>query len=69
MQHQGRNYLVTLDEAWLYFSNQHEQIWISAHDDTPTIERQTISGPKNNADRGMEPHGFHLVNVLSKGQK
>jgi hypothetical protein len=45
-QHQGGKYFVTLDEAWFYFSNQHEQIWLPDQEDPPTIQRQMISSPK-----------------------
>jgi hypothetical protein len=46
VQHQGWKYLVTLDEAWFYFSNQHEQIEFPDQENPPTIQRQTISSPK-----------------------
>jgi hypothetical protein len=46
VQHHGWKYLVTLDDAWFYFSNQHEQIWFPDQEDPPTIQRQTISSPK-----------------------
>jgi hypothetical protein len=46
VQHQGWKYLVTLDEAWFYFSNQHEQIWLPDQEHPPTIQQQTISSPK-----------------------
>jgi hypothetical protein len=39
VQHQGCKYHVTLDEAWFYFSNQHEQIWLPDQEDPPTIQR------------------------------
>jgi hypothetical protein len=33
IQHQGWKYLITLDKARFYFSNQHEQIWLPEHED------------------------------------
>jgi histone-lysine N-methyltransferase SETMAR len=69
IQHRGPKYLVALDKAWFYFSNQHEQIWLPDHEDPPTIERQTISSPKTMLTVVWNPHGFHLVNGLPKGQK
>jgi hypothetical protein len=33
VQRQGWKYLVILDEAWFYFSNQHEQIWLPDQED------------------------------------
>jgi hypothetical protein len=35
----------------------------------PTIKRQTISTPKTMLIVVWNPHGFHMVNVLPKGQK
>jgi hypothetical protein len=69
VQHQGWKYLVTLDEAWFYFSNQHEQIWLPDQEDSPTIQRQTISSPKTMLTLVWNPHGFHLVSLLPREQK
>jgi hypothetical protein len=68
-QHQGWKYLVTLDEPWFYFSNQHEQIWLPDQKDLLTIQRQTLSSPKTMLKVVWNPHGFHLVSLLLKGQK
>jgi hypothetical protein len=68
-QHQGWKYLVTLDEAWFYLSNQHEQIWPPDQEDPPTIQRQTISSPKTMLTVVWNQHGFHLVSLLPKRQK
>jgi hypothetical protein len=69
VQHQGWKYLVTLDEAWFYFLNQHEQIWLPDQEDPPTTQRQTINSRKAMLTVVWNPHGFHLVSLLSKGQK
>jgi hypothetical protein len=66
---QGWKYLVTLDEAWFYFSNQHEQIWLPDQEDPPTIQRQTISSPKTILTVVWNPHEFNVVSLLPKGQK
>jgi hypothetical protein len=68
-QHQAWKYLVTLDEAWFYFPNQHEQIWLSDQENPPTIQRQTTSSPKTMLTVIWNPHGFHLISLLLKGQK
>jgi hypothetical protein len=39
IQHQGCKYFVALDEAWFYFSNQQEQIWLPDQEDSPAVER------------------------------
>jgi hypothetical protein len=62
------NIFVTLDEIWFCFSNHHEQSWLPDYEDSPTIERQTISSPKTVLTVVRNPHGFHLVNVLPNGQ-
>jgi hypothetical protein len=69
VQHQGWKYLVTLDKAWFYFSNQPEQIWLPDQEDPPTIQRQTISSPKTMLTVVWNLHGFHLVPLLPVGQK
>jgi hypothetical protein len=69
VQHQGWKYLGALDEAWVYFSNQDEQIWLPDQEDPPTIQRQTISSPKTMLTLVWNPHGFHFVSLLPKGQK
>jgi hypothetical protein len=69
VQQQGWEYLVTLDGAWFYFSNRHEQIWLPDQEDPPTIQRETISSPKTMLAVVWNPYGFHLVSLLPKGQK
>jgi hypothetical protein len=69
VQHQGWKYLVTLDEAWFYFSRQREQIWLLDREDPPTIQRQTIRSPKTMLTVVWNPRGFHLISLLPKGQK
>jgi transposase len=69
VQHQGWKSLVTLDEAWFYFSNQHKQIWLPDQEDPPTIQQQTITSLKTMLAVVWTPHGFHLVSLLPKGQK
>jgi hypothetical protein len=51
------------------FSNQHEQIWLPDQEDPPTIQRQTISSPTTMLTVVWNPHGFHLLSFLPKGQK
>jgi hypothetical protein len=38
-------------------------------EDPPTVQRQTISSPKTMLTVAWNPHGFHLVSLLSKRQK
>jgi hypothetical protein len=59
---------VTLDEAWFYFANQYEQIWLPDSEDRPEIPRHMISSTKSIPTVVWNPRGFHLVNGLPKGQ-
>jgi histone-lysine N-methyltransferase SETMAR len=60
---------VTLDEAWLYFSNQHEQLWLPEDEDPPINARPTIESPKTMLTVVWNPHGFHVIKVLPRGCK
>jgi deoxycytidine triphosphate deaminase len=66
VQHQGWKYLVTLDEAWFYFSNQHQQIWLPYQEDPQRIQRQMINSPKTMLTVVWNPHGFHLVSSAER---
>jgi hypothetical protein len=69
LQHQSWKYVVTFDEAWVYFSNQHEQIWLPEDEDPPTNARPTIDSPKTMLTVLWNPHGFHVIKVLPRGCK
>jgi hypothetical protein len=69
LQHQHWKYPVTLDEAWFYFANQYEQIWLSEDDDPPTNARPMIRSPKTMLTVVCNPHGFHVVKVRPRGCK
>jgi hypothetical protein len=54
VQHQGWKYLVTLYEAWFYFSNQYEQIWLPDQEDPLNNSTANDQQSENNADSGVE---------------
>jgi hypothetical protein len=57
---------MTLDEAWFYFSNQHEQIWLPEDEDPPTNGRPTIDSSKTMLTVLWNPHGFRVIKVLPR---
>jgi hypothetical protein len=61
--------MVASVEAWFYFSNQHEQLWLPEHEDFPTNARQLISSPKTMPTVVWNLHGFHMVKVLPRACK
>jgi hypothetical protein len=69
IRHNGCQHLVTLDEAWFYFANQDEQIWLPDFEDHREIPGYMISSPKSMLTVVWNPHGFYMVNVLPKGQR
>jgi hypothetical protein len=46
-----------LDEAWLYFSTQHDQIWLPEDENTATNARPMISSPRTILPVVWNPHG------------
>jgi hypothetical protein len=66
LQHQSWKYLVTLDEAWFYFSNAHEQIWLPEDEDPPTNARPMIGSLKHNASRCVESAWIHVIKVSAE---
>jgi hypothetical protein len=67
-QYQRWKSIATVDEAWFYFSNQHEQIWLRDHKHPATIEHHAIGSPKTIQTLVWNPHELHLACVLSKKQ-
>jgi hypothetical protein len=59
---------MTLDEIRFYFSNQHEQIWLSEEENPQTIAPHMIRSPKTMLTVVCDPSEFHLVNALFRGE-
>jgi hypothetical protein len=61
--------IVTPEEAWFYFSNHFDRIWLP-HDGLPlSFLKQTIANQKLMITVVWNPHGFHMIQSLSKGIK
>jgi hypothetical protein len=61
--------VVTLDESWFYLSTDHELIWLPAGASILDRERYMIRFLKLIPTAVWNPHGFHLVDSLSKEMK
>jgi hypothetical protein len=58
-------YIVTLDEAWFYFSNHFDWIWLP-HDELPQFFRkQTIASQKLMITIVWNPHRFHVTSACT----
>jgi hypothetical protein len=61
--------IVILDESWFYLSIDHEFIWFPTGAPVFDRERHMIQFLKLMLIIVWNPHGFHLVDVLSKEMK
>jgi hypothetical protein len=61
--------LMTLDESWFYLSTSHEKVSIQAGQQPPETVKHMIGDRKMIVAIVWNPQGFHLVDVLPKGQK
>jgi hypothetical protein len=69
LQQQDWKYIVTFDEAWFYFSNQHEQIWLAEDEYPPRNARPMISSPKHNTDCVVEATWIPCGQASTQGCK
>jgi hypothetical protein len=46
-KHHAWKYIVTLSEAWFYFSNHFDQIWLPHDELPPSFPKQTIANQKS----------------------
>jgi hypothetical protein len=67
IENDGRQFIITLDESWFYLSIDHEQIWLRAEEQPPARPRHTIQDPKKMVTIAWNPLGFHLFDMLPKG--
>jgi hypothetical protein len=68
-KHHAWKRIVTLDEAWFYFENHFDRIWLP-HDELPSFfPKQMITNQKLMNAVVWNAHGFHVIQTLSKGIK
>jgi hypothetical protein len=65
-KHYAWKYIVTLDEAWFYFSNHFDPIWLPQDGLPPSFPKQTIESQKRMITVIWNSHGFHLINPSPK---
>jgi hypothetical protein len=68
-KHHAWKHIVTLDEAWFYFSNHFDRIWLPHDELPPSFPKQTIAGQKFMITIVWNPHGFQVIQSLPKGIK
>jgi hypothetical protein len=65
-KHHAWKYIVTLDEAWSYFSNRFDRIWLLHDELPPSFPNQTIASQKLMIPVVWNPEGFHAMQSLPK---
>jgi hypothetical protein len=60
---------MTLDESWFYLWTKHEIVWLQAGQQPPDRVKHMIGDRKMMVTIVWNPHGFHFVDGLPKGQK
>jgi hypothetical protein len=68
-KHHAWQYIVTLDEAWFYFSNRFDWIWLPHDELPPSFPKQTIASQQLMITIVWNPRGFHVIQFLQKGIK
>jgi hypothetical protein len=68
-KHHVWKYIVTLDKAWFYFSDQFTRIWLSHDELQPSFPKQTIASQNLITAVVWNPHGFQVIQFLPKGIK
>jgi hypothetical protein len=61
--------IVTLDESWIYLSNEHDLMWNAPGEIVVDRERHTVYSPKFMRTIVWNPIGFHVLKALPKGRK
>jgi hypothetical protein len=67
-QHQSWEFLLTLDESWFYLSRDHEIIWLRESESPIEKEKHMIQVKRKMITMIWNPHGFHIVHALPKGE-
>jgi hypothetical protein len=58
---------LTRDESWLYYTINHDHMWIPDGEELPTRRKRTVPSPKRMLTIFWSPLGFSLVEILPKG--
>jgi hypothetical protein len=69
MKHHSRRYLVALHESWFDLSTDDESICVPSEDTASERERKMVNSPMMMLNIVWNTHGFHVIEVCSKGYK
>jgi histone-lysine N-methyltransferase SETMAR len=69
LSHRSWSNTITLDESWLYYENDEEQMWLLPHEKVPERSKHMIQSRKSLVTIAWNLHGFHLIKALPKGMK
>jgi histone-lysine N-methyltransferase SETMAR len=64
-----QKYLITGDESWIYWDNQHRGMWARDRDELPPKMKRTISSKTTMVSAYFSPCGFVSVEFLPMRQK
>jgi hypothetical protein len=64
--HHAWKNIVTLGEAWFYFLNHFDRIWLPYDELPPSFPKQMIASQKLMITVIWKPHGFHVIQSLPK---
>jgi hypothetical protein len=64
-----QKYLMTGDESWMYWDNQHRGMWAQDRDELLPNVKRTISSEKTMVSAYFSRRGFVSVEFLPMGQK
>jgi hypothetical protein len=59
---------MTLDESWFYLWTSQEIVWVQAGQQPLEMVRHMIEDRKMMITIIWNPHGFHIIDTLPKGQ-
>jgi hypothetical protein len=53
--------LITQAKSWFYYEYLRDRIWTARDDNTPEVEKRTISSRKSMSTALWNPHGFQVM--------
>jgi hypothetical protein len=68
IEHQGWQFIITLDKSCFNLAANDEQIWLRPDQGPPERPRHTIEGRKMMVTIAWNPLGFRFVEALPKGR-
>jgi hypothetical protein len=69
VRHQSWPYFLTVDESWLFYSTDYEQMWLPQREKAPTRTKRIISTRKVMIILFWSPLGLPVIDALPAGEK